>query len=129
MPASSWLRLLSLLMLLAAGAGTIQAQQAISDPVDALSEALRVECKTKADLEERKKALEQLTNIKKRPDADMSRALGLDTWKDLDKDEGMATVDAAVRKALIARFKRWLTSVLENKAMENHDRRLAAITL
>jgi hypothetical protein len=119
---------MSLLALLAVAASIAPAQQSVNDPVDALSEALRVECKTKADLEERKKALEDLTSVKRLPDADMHRALAAD-WKDQDKDESVAAVDEAVRKALIARFKRWLTSVLENKGLENHDTRLAAITL
>lgn len=104
-------------------------QPAPTDPVERLDQVLHADSKTPADLDRRKKALEELTSDKQLKDADLPRALSLDAWKDLDKVEAVAAVDEPVRKKLVERFKKWLTGVLRQKGKDTIDSRLAAIAL
>jgi len=119
-----------LAVILAYGAGTADGAPYVADTVEDLRQALKtpvLDPKNRDELDFRKTEVEK--RVKALRPSDLRRALNLLEWRDLDKDEGLAAVDAPIRRGVIKDFMATMARILKLSGPEYTDSRLAAISL
>jgi HEAT repeat protein len=119
-----------LAVILAYGAGNAVGAPYVADTVEDLRQALKtpvLDPKNRDELEFRKTEVEK--RVKALRPSDLRRALNLLEWRDLDKDEGLAAVDAPIRRGVIKDFMATMARILKLSGPEYTDSRLAAINL
>lgn len=97
---------------------TAPSQRLPADPVDEMRQALRVGVRDplnkdeldfrRANLEKRAKALRTLS--------DLRRALGLQEWRDEDRDAGIRDIDRPIREEIAQRLAKGLRAILAQSA-------------
>ncbi|MBL8797956.1 MAG: HEAT repeat domain-containing protein, partial [Planctomycetia bacterium] len=121
---------LCLALALAYGLGGATGAPYVADAVEDLRHALKtpvLDPKNQEELNFRKTEVER--RVKALRPSDLRRALNLIEWRDLDKDEGLAAIDAPIRRGVIKDFLSVMARVLKQTGPEYTNARLAAITL
>lgn len=119
-----------LAVILAYGVGGAVGAPYIADRVEDLRQSLKtpvLDPKNGDEREFRKTEVEK--RVKALRPSDLRRALNLLEWRDLDKDEGLAAIDAPIRRGLIKDFMTAMGRILKQTGPEQTDSRLAAINL
>lgn len=119
-----------LALILAYGVGTALGAPYLADAVEDLRQSLKtpvLDPKNRDELDFRKTEVEK--RVKALRPSDLRRALNLLEWRDLDKDEGLAAIDAPIRRGVIKDFMSTMARVLKLSGPEHTDSRLAAINL